>query len=140
MQNRSDSHSPFATPPKSSFLFSLARCIARAKSILDRSKTACKAHMSDEAETSSTRVTMLVSPLIATTLAEVSFPFRMTAMIGSEKPSLDPRRRKKRRAAFAVNRIRPIVPEAHEYAELPMICSRRACAVLSSMLRYFRVD
>jgi hypothetical protein len=57
--------------------------------------------MSDGADTSSTRVIISLSPLIATTPAEVSFPFRIMAMMGSEWPSFGPMRRKKRRVALA---------------------------------------
>jgi hypothetical protein len=101
MRHSFDDHFPFATLPRSQLRFLLARLIASARSILDLSNTAYSALMSDGADTSSTRVIISLSPLIATTPAEVSFPFRMMAMIGSECPSLDPMRRKKSSVALA---------------------------------------
>lgn len=101
MRHFVDAQSLFTTPPKPLSRFAFARLIASARSILDRSNTACSAVMSDGADTSSTRVIISLSPLIATTPAEVSFPFRIMAMMGSECPSLDPMRRKKRSVALA---------------------------------------
>jgi hypothetical protein len=47
-------------------------------------------------------VIISLSPLIATTPAEVSFPFLMMARMGSGYSSLDPMRRNKRSVALAV--------------------------------------
>lgn len=124
-----ENQSLLATPPNPLLLVALARLIASARSILDLSNTACNADISDGADTSSTRVMSSLPPLIVTTPAEVSFPFLIMAMIGSEYPSLDPMRKKKRSVALSGCFLSNGGPAVFRVgAHSPTICSRSACA------------